>query len=123
MKYTFSYLQPHHHFITIDVEVDTSKKENLLLQLPAWRPGRYELGNFAKNVRDFKAFTVNGVELTCNKVTIDSWRVECKNEDLVNIQYLYYASELNAGSTFLDDNQLYVNPVNCCIYDPSDLDL
>lgn len=122
MKYTFSYLQPHHHFITIDVEVDTSKKEELLLQLPAWRPGRYELGNFAKNVRDFKAFSTNGAELSCNKVSKDSWKVECKNEDLVNIQYLYYAAELNAGSTFLDGNQLYVNPVNCCIYDPTDLD-
>lgn len=122
MKYTFSYQEPHHHFITIDVEIDTSNKEEVLLQLPAWRPGRYELGNFAKNVRDFKAFSIAGVELECNKVTIDSWKVECEKEAVVKVQYLYYASELNAGSTFLDDNQLYVNPVNCCIYDPSDLD-
>ena len=28
----------------------------------------------------------------------------------------YYANLLNAGSTFLDENQLYVNPVNACVY-------
>ena len=121
MKYTFSYQQPHHHFITIDVEIDASNKKEILLQLPAWRPGRYELGNFAKNVRDFKAFTASGTPLKCYKVTIDSWKIEFENEAKVFVQYLYYAAELNAGSTFLDDNQLYVNPVNCCVYEPTDI--
>ncbi len=121
MKYTFSYQQPHHHFITIDVEVDTTQKEEIVLQLPAWRPGRYELGNFAKNVRDFAVYSSEGKTLKSYKITIDSWKVECKDVDLVRVQYLYYAADLNAGSTFLDDNQLYVNPVNCCIYEPTDL--
>ncbi len=121
MKYTFSYQTPHHHFITIDVEIDTSNKEEINLQLPAWRPGRYELGNFAKNVRDFAAYSIDGEKLECNKVSIDKWNVKCANEEAISVQYLYYASELNAGSTFLDDNQLYVNPVNCCIYNPEDL--
>lgn len=122
MKYTFSYQQPHHHFITINVEVNTENKDSIVMQLPAWRPGRYELGNFAKNVRDFKSENKDGQSLLTNKVTIDSWRIDCKEEDTIFISYLYYASELNAGATFLDDNQLYVNPVNCCIYDPQDLD-
>ncbi|MFN6039048.1 MAG: M61 family peptidase, partial [Bacteroidota bacterium] len=29
-----------------------------------------------------------------------------------------YAAEINAGSTYLDNTQLYVNPVNCCVYVP-----
>lgn len=121
MKYTFSYQQPHHRFITIDVEVKTVNKDEIVLQLPAWRPGRYELGNFAKNVRDFSAFSLDGKPLNCNKVTINSWKIDCKEEEEIIVHYLYYAAELNAGATFLDNNQLYVNPVNCCIYNPNDL--
>lgn len=122
MKYTFSYQEPHHHFITIDVEIDTKEKNSIILQLPSWRPGRYELGNFAKNVRDFSAYSLEGKTLNSSKITIDSWKVDCKDVDNINVQYLYYAAELNAGSTFLDDNQMYVNPVNCCIYNPEDLE-
>ena len=36
--------------------------------------------------------------------------------EAVTITYNYYANQLDAGSTFLDDRQLYVNPVNCCMY-------
>ena len=32
------------------------------------------------------------------------------------MEYAYYASELNAGSSFLDDQQLYINPVNCFLF-------
>jgi len=122
MKYTFSYNKPHHHFIQIDVDINTENKKDIVVQLPAWRPGRYELGNFAKNVRDFIVFSAEGKTLPFKKITVDSWLIECEEEDSIIVQYLYYASELNAGSTFLDDKQMYVNPVNCCIYNPEDLE-
>ena len=51
------------------------------------------------------------------------WEVNCQKTDLFTVSYSYYASELNAGSTFLDKNQLYINPVNCMLYNSKDLDL
>jgi len=53
MKYTFSAKNPTNHFISIKVECTLSNQDKLTIQLPAWRPGRYELANFAKNVKDF----------------------------------------------------------------------
>ena len=119
MNYIFSHTQPHHHFIKIDVEIDTLGADKLTLQLPSWRPGRYELGNFAKNVRDFVVKDTEGKGIPCQKVTVDSWEVDCAGTERILVSYLYYADELNAGSTFLDDNQMYINPVNCCIYVPN----
>ena len=29
---------------------------------------------------------------------------------------------MNAGSTYLDEIQLYVNPINCCLYIPDRMD-
>ena len=37
----------------------------------------------------------------------------------IRVEYSYYAAELNAGSTFVSPNQLYVNPVNCFLYSDS----
>ena len=54
MKYFVKYNNPERHFIDFKLVVDTNEINFLKLQLPSWRPGRYELGNFAKNIKDFK---------------------------------------------------------------------
>ena len=116
IHYLFSYKKAYKHLIDIDLTVPTNGDKELCFQLPAWRPGRYELGDFAKNIQKWNAFDENGNELPFQKTTKDCWKVECNNTSSVTITYNYYANELDAGSTYLDENQLYVNPVNCCMY-------
>lgn len=118
IRYLVSYAQPQTHYIRIECVIERTGGGDLTVQLPAWRPGRYELGNFAKNVRGFSALTAEGRPLAVRKLTKDSWIITTGGADTVHVCYEYYASELNAGSTYLDEQQLYMNPVNCCIYVP-----
>ena len=117
MKYSVSYTKPHQHFIDIEFISEVSQPETLI-QLPAWRPGRYELGNFAKNVQKWAAFDEKGNSLNFRKITKDCWKVDTKGISELHVKYNYYALDLNAGSTFLDATQLYMNPVNCCVFIP-----
>lgn len=118
MKYIISYKKPHAHFIDIEFIADNINQEEVLIQLPAWRPGRYELGNFAKNVQKWAAYDAKGNALQFQKITKDCWKVQTKGVAELHIKYNYYAVDLNAGSTFLDESQIYMNPVNCCVYIP-----
>lgn len=118
IRYKFSYKQPHRHFIDIEMRISEHIESELTLQLPAWRPGRYELGNFAKNIQSLNVLDTKGNPLKFEKVTKDTWRVFTPNVRNVVVKYNYYANVLNAGSTYLDEQQLYVNPVNCCLYVP-----
>jgi predicted metalloprotease with PDZ domain len=115
MKYQIKTDQPQQQFLQIRAEINVSAATTIL-QFPAWRPGRYELGNFAKNVRSFKVFDENAKLLKFEKISKDQWRVETQGVKQVFVYYSYYAAELNAGSTFLDAKMVYVNPVNCLIY-------
>lgn len=114
IKYIFSTQNPAQQYISITTEF-TSNADSEIIQLASWRPGRYELGNFAKNVKGFKVFG-DGKTLNFEKITKDSWKIETSGAKEIKIQYQFYAPELNAGSTYLSKDQLYVNPVNCCIY-------
>ena len=118
MKYIVSFSKPHDHFIDIEFIADKISADETLIQLPAWRPGRYELGNFAKNVQKWAAFDSEGNALKFQKITKDCWKVQTKGISGIHIKYNYYAADLNAGSTFLDKFQLYMNPVNCSVYIP-----
>ena len=114
--YLFSYSHPHRHFLDIDMTVIVSGETQLYFQLPCWRPGRYELGNFSRNIQKWTAFNEKGEQLPYQKVTKDQWKVDTLGAKSVTITYNYYANQLDAGSTYLDEKQLYVNPVNCCLY-------
>jgi predicted metalloprotease with PDZ domain len=78
MKYIVSYSQPHNHYIDIEFIADKVNCDELLIQLPAWRPGRYELGNFAKNVQKWQAFDEKGNSLAFEKTKKDCWKVQTK---------------------------------------------
>ena len=84
--------------ISVDFPVNA---ETTLLHLPSWRPGRYELGNFAKNVLNFSVFNEQKKKCSFHKTNKDTWLVETPNTQTITVQYSYYANELNAGSTFI----------------------
>jgi len=74
------------------------------LLLPAWRPGRYLIQDYAANVRDWSP--------TMEKDGKTSWRVDANAGDEVEIRYRYYAGVLDAGSSFLDEGEAYFNGSN-----------
>lgn len=115
VKFTFDSANPNQQYIQITATF-SSQEATTFVQLPSWRPGRYELGNFAKNVRNFRVFDDNNQLVLAEKVTKDRWSVDSSKTESIRVEYSYYASELNAGSSFLDETQLYVNPVNCCVF-------
>ncbi|MFM9985292.1 MAG: M61 family metallopeptidase [Flavobacteriales bacterium] len=119
VHYRVYYTHPHRHFISFEARFNCKGIQSIQLQLPAWRPGRYELGNFSKNIRAWQSLDENGKPLPFKKLNKDLWEVNCQSSNIVVIQYEYYAADLNAGSSYLDESQLYINPVNCFFYDSS----
>src|SRR5215212_7559720 len=76
------------------------------LLLPAWRPGRYLIQNYAANVREWSAGRVERRDLAMKmwKDGLSSWRVDARAGEEVTVRYRYYAGVLDAGSGFLDDD-------------------
>lgn len=123
MHYHISYTNPHRHFVKISIQTGLIEENCLELQLPSWRPGRYQLGNFAKNIRDFVVTDELGEELGFVKNTKDLWCIDQVKGKTLTVSYLYYANEVNAGSCFIDDHLFYINPIQCCMYSPGSEDL
>ena len=119
MNYKFYVKNPSVHYLYIDVHIDNINEEELLLQLPSWRPGRYELGNFAKNIKKFDAYNEKNELLSWTKLNNSLWKIKTNGASSVKVTYSYFAADLNAGSTYVDEKQIYCNPVNCCMYVPS----
>lgn len=115
VQYSFSLSSASQHFVDVRVRMPVSKS-SVQVHLPAWRPGRYELGNFSRNIRGIRAENSDKKHLQIRKIDRNSWEISGIDGDEITIFYQYYANELNAGSTYTDGSFLYVNPVNCSLY-------
>ncbi|MCP9764707.1 M61 family metallopeptidase [Lacihabitans soyangensis] len=117
IQYFFSFL-PENNLVDIRILIPKVQEKSLELHLPMWRPGRYQLQNFVKNVLNFSARVQNGEKLEWRKSQKNIWQVADTQDKNVEIRYQYFAKELNAGSSFVNKHFLYVNPVNLCLYLP-----
>jgi predicted metalloprotease with PDZ domain len=114
--YKISSPEPQSRLLQIEAHFVLSKSQtSLTIQLPAWRPGRYELQHFAKNIQSFEVFDENGQALVFQKIKKDRWQIQTKGS-LCVVKLNYYANVQNAGSSYTDAHTLYVNPVNCLPY-------
>jgi predicted metalloprotease with PDZ domain len=105
---------PTSQFLHVNLHLDILERAPLSLQLPAWRAGRYQLANFAQNIRRFRVFDENGRDIPFRKSSKDRWEIEPGDYKTVRVDYEYWAGKMDAGSAWVDDEQVYINLVNCC---------
>jgi predicted metalloprotease with PDZ domain len=116
MNYEIEYYQPHNQYIKINATFNVSELNQTILTFPTWRPGRYQLADFSKNINHWKCLDDNGKIIESKKISKNEWEIDTSGINSVTVNYFFYANELNGGSTFMDDTQLYVNPINCLVY-------
>jgi len=83
----------------------------LKLHLPIWRPGRYQVQHFAKNIA-----TVTSDRGVVLKTDLSTWTVEVKSLEPITISYRYHAEQPDAGGTWVDESMVYINFVNCLLF-------
>ncbi len=118
VSYHVSVSAPHRKLIDLEATFPTEGAETLKVNLAAWRPGRYELANFSRKILTFGCVNEHGIALQFQKCSKEQWEIDCRQSAFVTIRYRYYADELNGGSTWVDDQQVYINPVNCFLFRP-----
>ncbi len=115
-KFTFWATSPYR--LQVKMILEGIEEDRIRLVLPRWRPGRYELGGFEKNIRRVRFATPEGRLIPAQKISRNEWEVETGGHSTIVCTYEYYAADLNAGSTYVDDSLLLITFVNCCLYVP-----
>lgn len=114
-----SFPNPLTHLLHIQLKFEVSNQSSVDFILPAWRPGRYELAPFVENIQKFAPIDENGQLLKWEKTRPNIWTVQSENSKEVTINYQYYANKMDAGNSVLDDQQIYINFINCIFYTES----
>jgi predicted metalloprotease with PDZ domain len=95
-------------FIQVHLSLRCSENETIHLQLPAWRPGRYELENYAQNLKGFRVKFMDE-DFLWRKSSKDLWEFQTQSQGIYEVHYEYYCNKMDAGGCWSDDRQLYLN--------------
>lgn len=87
----------------------------VLLSLPAWTPGAYEITDFAKWVSAFTP-TRNGQPLSWDKLDYDTWRVHTGGPGPVSVSFDFRADTLDNAMSWSRDDFAFFNGTNVFLY-------
>src|SRR5712691_11855024 len=79
----------------VTAEFPTAGKDTLLVSLPAWSPGNYEIQNYARYVRGFAAKNASGHALYWDRADKDTWRVATGRADRVTVEFDYASDTID----------------------------
>jgi predicted metalloprotease with PDZ domain len=101
--------------INVAMSFDVAGTGPILLSLPAWTPGAYEITNFARWVI---GFTAAGGETTLawDKLDYDTWRVQPGSAKSVTVRFDYMADSLDNAMAWARPDFALFNGTNIFFY-------
>ena len=120
VKYEVTFLKANAERQVVDVSMTftTAGTAPVLLSLPAWTPGAYEIANFARWITDFSATAVGAprVELSWDKLDFDTWRIRPAGAKSIRVSFRYRADTLDNANAWAAPDFLLFNGTNLFLY-------
>lgn len=98
-------------FLSISLEFTPQRVGPMEIQLPIWRPGRYQAQYFAKNIA-----TIHASHGTISKSALSTWTLHVDSLEPVVLRYRYFAEQPDAGGCVSQADFLYVNFIACLVF-------
>ena len=101
--------------IKVAMSFDVAGPGPVLLSLPAWTPGSYEIDNYAHWVVGFTAMSGDS-PLTWDKLDYDTWRVQPGRAKSVTVGFDYFADSLSNALAWARPDFGFFNGTNLLFY-------
>ena len=113
---TFDSATAQHRTLRVAMSFDVGQgKDPVLLSVPEWTPGAYELSGFARWMSRFSA-KAGDRELAWDKVDPDTWRVRVTGPGRVTVRFDYLADTLDNAMAWSRPDFLLFNGTNVFPY-------
>ena len=97
--------------IHVEMSFDVMNTEPVLLSLPAWTPGSYQMDDYAQNVRNATA-RQGSADVDWDKADYDTWRIHPTGTGRVTFAFDYFADALDVGSSWAASDFAFFNGTN-----------
>lgn len=118
ISYKVSWDGGNRHTFTVEMTISNVSSDLLDIRMPSWRPGRYTMQNFSGNVTEFSAKSEDGKIQPFEKIDKDTWQIKTNGAKTIIATYNYYGALKDAGNSYVDPSEAFLNPVTMLTYIP-----
>jgi predicted metalloprotease with PDZ domain len=112
---TFNRETSQRRMLHLTTTFSTPGRDAVLLSLPAWTPGAYEITNYARSVRNFGS-TADGKGLTWDKLDYDTWRIQPNGAKKITVSFDFIADSLDNAMAWSRPDFAFFNGTNVLLY-------
>ena len=112
---TFTRANGERRQVTSTMTFTVGGTDPVLLSIPKWTPGAYEIANFARDVSSFSAEQA-GTSLRWDKIDPDTWRIRPRGVGEITVKFDYLADSLDNANTWSRPDFLLFNGTNLFPY-------
>jgi predicted metalloprotease with PDZ domain len=105
------------------MEVRDSKQDTVLLKIPSWTPGYYQLLHFGKNISGVRAHSSNGSPLPVLPDSANRWKVIGSERKSFTVEYHVTATRAFVATPYLDSTRGYISPPGVFMYVNGSIDI
>ena len=87
---------------TMPATVSSSGSSSLDLMMPTWSPGYYRVEDYAANVREISAQTIDGQPLVIEKTNGNHWKVDTRGQRAVKLSYRVFCNQRTVTTNYVD---------------------
>src|SRR5258708_23840912 len=109
-------LRPSVHQFHVMMKLDTGSQGYIMLKIPGWTPGYYQLLHFADHVSDFSVSTIDGKEIAVVHERRNGWKFATGKQKQFTVQYNITTKRSFVATPYLDENRGYLAPTGVFMY-------
>lgn len=111
LHFKVSMPEPTNHRFLTEFNVSGIPTDTVVLHLPKWTPGYYQLLDYAADVKEMKAFDQKGAALPLIQADGNTWKVVAHRKPF-KLTYLVVPTQTFVARSYLDAQRGYLVPAN-----------
>lgn len=114
--FTISAPRAAEHIFNVKLESDNWNEDSLLLKMPRWAPGYYQLMNFPATVDHMKASSSTESDIPVRKVNENTWLLSGITKKGFTLSYEVKSDRQFVGNPYVDSAHAYIVPPGVLLY-------
>ncbi len=116
VQYTISIPEPSSHQYSVEGKFISISSDTLVLKLPNWMPGYYQLMDYAKGIQQFNVKDNKGNSLKFIHPSENTWIIPNTKRSSVFVSYNVLTNRQFVANSYVDSSRAYIIPGNSFFY-------
>lgn len=113
--FELSFPAPDENIYQAEMKIYGLEEDSLILKMPKWMPGYYQIMDYSKDVISISAESPDGKNVDIVQQNENTWIVPGNNSNL-KIQYKIHTKRKFVAQSYVDEEHAYIAPCNTFMY-------